>query len=83
VLHVGAGGSSALHVGADGSSALHVGVAGPSAEPVVDTAASEPLKRVAIHLELDLDAGRLTVAIEHGPTARIVRDVDGWRVEIP
>jgi len=44
---------------------------------------SEPLQRVAIRLELDLEAGQLSVAIEHGATVRIVRDGNGWRVEIP
>lgn len=44
---------------------------------------SESLKRVAIRLELDLEAGQLSVAIEHGATVRIVRDGHGWRVEIP
>ena len=50
------------------------------AEPVV---AREAPKHMAVRLELDLDAGHLTVAFENGPTARIVRDGDGWRVETP
>ena len=53
------------------------------ADLVVEPPPSEPLKRVAIRLELDLEAGQLSVAIEHGATVRIVRDGNGWRVEIP
>jgi serine/threonine-protein kinase len=41
-----------------------------------------PPSRVAMRLEFDAETGELSVAIEHGPTARIVRDGDGWRMEI-
>ena len=54
-----------------------------TSELVVEPTSSEPPKKVVIRLELDLEAGELSVAIEHGPTARIVRDADGWRVEVP
>jgi Protein kinase domain/FHA domain len=54
-----------------------------AADLVVEASSSEPLKKVAVRLELDLEAGELTVTIEHGATARIVRGPDGWRVEIP
>jgi Protein kinase domain/FHA domain len=39
--------------------------------------------RVAMRLEFDTDTGELSVAIERGPIARIVRDGEGWRVQIP
>ena len=39
--------------------------------------------RLALRVEVDLDGGELTVAIEGGASARIVRDGDGWRVETP
>jgi pSer/pThr/pTyr-binding forkhead associated (FHA) protein len=52
----------------------------PQAEPVVPR---EAPTHMALRLELDLDAGQLTVTFENGPTARIVRDGDGWRVETP
>jgi hypothetical protein len=62
----------------------------PSMEPVAPAtssavAPSPPASttRVSVRLELDTDTGELSVAIEHGPTARIVRDGDGWRVQIP
>jgi predicted Ser/Thr protein kinase len=38
-------------------------------------------ERLALRVEVDLEGGELTVAIEDGATARIVRDGDGWRVE--
>jgi serine/threonine-protein kinase len=65
-----------------GATAFEVAAAAPP-DSVVPLPAPDPLKRVAIRLELDLEAGQLSVAIEHGATARIVRDGDGWRVEIP
>lgn len=52
-------------------------------EFVVEPEESQPLKRVVVRLELDLEAGELSVAIEHGASARIVRGPNGWRVEIP
>jgi len=45
------------------------------------TPAAQPGSRLALRLEVDLDGGGLTVAVEGGPRARIVRDGDGWRVE--
>ena len=42
-----------------------------------------PIHRVAMRLEFDTHTRELSVAIEQGPTARIVRDGDGWRVQIP
>ena len=47
-------------------------------QPVGSPGASS---RVVVRLELDLDAGELSVRIEDGPSARIVRGADGWRVE--
>ncbi len=38
-------------------------------------------KRLVLRLEVDLEGGELTVAIEGGARARIVPDGDGWRVE--
>ena len=38
-------------------------------------------RRLALRLEVDLESGELTVAIEGGASARIVPDGDGWRVE--
>jgi serine/threonine protein kinase len=55
----------------------------PVAEVVVQPSPSEPLKKVAVRLEIDLEAGEVSVAIEHGASARIVRGPEGWRVEIP
>jgi hypothetical protein len=43
--------------------------------------AQETGNRLVLRLEVDLEGGELTVAIEGGPAARIVRDGDGWRVE--
>jgi hypothetical protein len=42
---------------------------------------AQPGARLALRLEVDLDGGGITVAVEGGPRARIVRDGDGWRVE--
>ena len=40
--------------------------------------------RLALRVEVDLDGGELTVAIEGGASARSpCRDGDGWRVETP
>ena len=51
--------------------------------PAIDAApvAQETGNRLALRVEVDLDGGALTVAIEGGASARIVRDGDGWRVE--
>jgi serine/threonine protein kinase len=51
--------------------------------PTVAQSPPAPTKRVAVHLEFDTETGELSVAIERGPTARIVRDGDDWRVQIP
>ena len=52
----------------------------PAAEAVV---AAPGGTKLALRLELDADAAELTISFENGPTARIVRDGDGWRVEAP
>ena len=55
----------------------------PGAPAVVSAPVPQRGKRIAIRLELDFDAGEATIAIDNGPTARIIRDGDGWRVETP
>jgi hypothetical protein len=57
----------------------------PVAEAVpvseVVAGAVAPGARLALHLELDPDAGILVIAIENGATVRIVRGSDGWHPE--
>ena len=48
-------------------------------ELVVETRA--PGTRLALRLELDVEAGELIVAIENGATVRLVRQGDEWYVE--
>lgn len=43
--------------------------------------ARTPGARLAVRLELDVEAGELIVAIENGATVRFVRHGDEWRVE--
>lgn len=45
--------------------------------------ADEQSKRLGLRLELDLEAGEMSITIDHGPSVRIVRDGDGWRAETP
>jgi hypothetical protein len=58
-------------------------VNGQPAPQAATVEASGAPKRVVLRLELDVDSAELTVSFENGPTARIVREDDGWRVETP
>jgi serine/threonine-protein kinase len=49
--------------------------------PVGAGVVAEAGTRLALRLELDPDAGVLVIAIEDGPTVRIVRGSDGWHPE--
>jgi hypothetical protein len=57
----------------------------PGAHPEIPRAAASPppARRLALRLELDLEAGEMVIAIDDGAQARIVRDGEGWRVDIP
>jgi hypothetical protein len=49
-------------------------------QPTVTETSPPATSRLAMWIELDLDRGEATLAIEDGPAARIVRDGEGWRV---
>jgi hypothetical protein len=59
------------------------GTAAPA--PVPDRPESAPPAgrrgAVSLSLDLDLDAGEIAITIDDGPTTRIVRDGDSWRVD--
>ncbi|HYZ81847.1 MAG TPA: FHA domain-containing serine/threonine-protein kinase [Solirubrobacteraceae bacterium] len=44
-------------------------------------AAPQRARRLSLRMEVDLESGELTVAMDNGASARIVRDGDSWRVE--
>jgi predicted Ser/Thr protein kinase len=52
-------------------------------EVVVHAPNTGAAARLALRVELDSDAGELTVEIENGPGIRIVRESDGWHVYPP
>jgi predicted component of type VI protein secretion system len=49
--------------------------------PVPDAPESAPPAGRRVAVSLDLDAGEIAIAIDGGPTTRIVRDGDSWRVD--
>jgi predicted Ser/Thr protein kinase len=54
------------------------------AVPAADAVVAAPgASKLALRLELDAEAAELTISFENGPTARIVREGEGWRVEAP